>query len=116
MTTFTTEDREWAYWNTYDCPKYSEQTEIKFFWPLTEQLEFDLDYGPIHIHSIQSPVYQFTYTNPTWTTGIDPTLSINPTNSVGQLNIGGISIGLEKKPNVLQRVLHKLLGFDWKDK
>ena len=50
MTTFTSEDREWAYWDNYVCPKYSQQTEIKFFWPLTEQLELNLDYGPTHLH------------------------------------------------------------------
>ena len=113
MTTFTTEDREWAYWNTYDCPRYSEQTEIKFFWPLTEQMELDLDYGPTHLHyrakgvagihsiAIRGSTYEFA----------GSTLS----DSVGYLNIGGISIGLKKKPNAFRRLLHKILGFNWKD-
>jgi hypothetical protein len=29
---------------------YSSQSEIKFFWPLTEQIELDLDYGPTHLY------------------------------------------------------------------
>ena len=26
------------------------QQEIKFFWPLTEQIELDLNYGPTHFY------------------------------------------------------------------
>jgi hypothetical protein len=126
MTTFTTEDREWAFWNTYDCPKYSKQVEIEFFWPLTEQTELDLDYGPTHLHyraqgiagvhsmPIQGSTHEFT-TVPT-TTSITPTLSVSPSNSVGQLNIGGIQIGMEKKPKWHQKALFKILGFQWKDR
>jgi len=125
MTTFTTEDREWAYWNTYDCPKYSKQIEIEFFWPLTEQIPLDLEYGPTHLHyraqgiagvhsmPIQGSIHEFTIV-PT-TTSITPTLSVSPTNSVGQLNIGGIQIGMENKPKWYQKVLYKLLGFNWRN-
>jgi len=28
----------------------NEQLPIKFFWPLTEQMELDLEYGPTHLH------------------------------------------------------------------
>ena len=126
MTTFTTEDREWAYWNTYDCPKYNKQDEIKFFWPLTEQMELNLDYGPTHLyyraqgiagtHGIPIQGSIFEYKGATGSTNITPSLSVTPTNSVGELRIGGISIGLDTKPNIIRRALHKLLGFNWKDK
>lgn len=29
---------------------YLSQSEIEFFWPLTEQIELDLDYGPTHLY------------------------------------------------------------------
>jgi hypothetical protein len=110
----------------YADPVYKDpkQTEFKFFWPLTEQIELDLDYGPTHIHyrakgiagvhsmPIGGSVYEFT----TIATNIAPTLSVKPTNSVGQLNIGGISVGLENQPKWYSRLLYKLLGFNWKDK
>lgn len=97
-----------------------KQTEIKFFWPLTEQIPLDLDYTDcerpkLSVDTRFSTGTTYAFAEPTWTTNIAPTLSVQPTNSVGQLNIGGIQIGLEKKPNLLQRLLHKLLGFDWKD-
>ena len=122
MTTFTTEDREWAYWNTYNCPKYSDQTEIKFFWPLTEQIDLELDFtGCENLKYTYSGItgssgQTFTFDAPTWTTGINPSLSVSAVDSVGELKIGGISIGLDTKPNIMRRALHKLLGFDWKDK
>jgi hypothetical protein len=110
----------------YSDPEYKDpkQTEFKFFWPLTEQIELDLDYGPTHLHyrakgiagvhsmPIGGSVYEFT----TVATNISPTLSVKPTNSVGQLNIGGISVGLENEPKWYSRLLYKLLGFNWKDK
>jgi hypothetical protein len=123
MTTFTTEDREWAFWHTYDTPKYSRQVEIPFFWPLTEQMELDLEYGPTHLHyraqgiagvssmPIQGSIYEYTTVTMAPNT---TTLSVNPQNSVGQLNIGGISVGLENEPKWYQKVMYKLLGFDWK--
>jgi hypothetical protein len=101
------------------------QTEIEFFWPLTEQIPLDLDYGPTHlyyraqgiagVHSmpIQGSIYEYT------TVAMAPnttTLSVQPQNSVGQLNIGGIQIGMEEEPKWYQKVLYKLLGFNWKNK
>ena len=96
-----------------------QQTEIKFFWPLTEQTELDLDYGwPTHLHHKArglGSIYEFT-TGAISTTAINPQLTITPNNPVGTLSIGGVNIGLEKKPTWLQKQLHKLLGFNWKDK
>ena len=101
-----------------------QQTEIKFFWPLTEQTELDLDYGPTHIHyrakgiagvhsmPIGGSIYEFTTVA---SVPITPSISIQPTNSVGNLNLGGVSIGMQNKPKWYQRLLYKLLGFNWKD-
>jgi len=112
MTTFTSEDREWAFWNTYTCPKYSRQTEIQFFWPLTEQLELNLDYGPTHIHyraqgiagtsstPILGSIHEFKKT-PTWTTSIN-------------VDTNNITITSSNKPPLYRRILYKLLGINWK--
>jgi hypothetical protein len=141
MTTFTSEDRikaqaipeptweeRWGKkWVDGVRKGWNNQIDIVWFWPLTEQTELDLDYGPTHnyyraagiagVYSIpiQGSIHEYSDVTTTWATNIAPTLSINPTNSVGQLSIGGINIGLEKKPNLFQRVLHKLIGFNWKD-
>jgi hypothetical protein len=122
MTTFTTEDR--IFTAQYPWPaqpwanaKDYRQAEIPFFWPLTEQIPLGLDYTGCEKPKITTinPV-TFSVSNATWSTNISPTLSVKPQNSVGQLNIGGIEIGLEKEPKWHQKVLYKLLGFNWKNK
>ena len=117
-----------SHYHPLEQPWYStkdyRQTEIPFFWPLREQIPLDLDYGP---SELLKECYRSTYTiqdvpgitlcsTPTWTTNIAPSLSVKPQNSVGQLNIGGIEIGLEKEPKWHQKVLYRLLGFNWKNK
>ena len=96
------------------------QTHIQFFWPLTEQIGLDLDHkgceGPKLSVPYSSTGPTFAISNATWTTNIAPTLSVSPTNSVGQLNIGGVQIGMENKPKWYQKVLYNLMGFNWKDK
>ena len=141
MTTFTTEDRiqfekpseptweeKWGKtWVNAIRKGWNNQTDIAWFWPLTEQTELDLDYGPTHLHyraqgiagvhsmPIGGSIHEFTTVATRWATNIAPTLSVHPQNSVGQLNIGGVQIGMEKEPSWIQKLLYKLLGFDWKD-
>ena len=96
---------------------YQVQQEIKFFWPLTEQIPLGLDYTDCAKPPVVLTEHQGLFTTgATWTTAINPQLTVTPINSVGELSIGGIKIGLEKKPTWLQKQLHKLLGFNWKDK
>jgi hypothetical protein len=124
MTTFTSEDRISATVDTFKWNPYQQQESIQFFWPLTEQIPLELDYTECVKYSnlLTYPLNDGTaiYTMPLWgaigTNSITPQLTITPSNPIGTLSIGGINIGLEKKPNLLQRLLHKLLGFDWKDK
>ena len=94
------------------------QTQIEFFWPLTEQIPLDLDYTgcdttPKLVFSTGTTV---AFAEPTWATSIAPTLTVSPTDAVGTLSIGGVQVGMEKEPNWLQRILYKALGFDWKNK
>ena len=98
------------------------ELELVQFWPLTEQIPLDLDFEGCDTKPkiTTSPyIYGGTTDGLTWSTvatNIAPQLTVDPINSVGQLSIGGIRVGLEKKPSWLQRKLHKLLGFNWRDK
>ena len=131
MTTFTSEDRisstsftQHLWPEFWTNAKDYRQSEIQFFFPLTEQIELDLDYGPTHLHyrakgiagvhsmPIQGTTYEFT----TVATNIAPQLTITPNNSVGEIHIGNIRVGLEKKPSWYQRVMYRLLGFNWRNK
>jgi hypothetical protein len=103
----------------------SKQAEFKFFWPLTEQIPLGLDYTNCEKPKLSVPTITtiddftgkiYSMSNSTWSTNISPTLSVQPQNSVGQLNIGGISVGLEKQPTWYQKVLYRLLGFNWRKK
>ena len=87
------------------------QLEIQYFFPLTEQIPLDLEYGPTHLHyraqgiagtsstPILGSIYEFTST-PTWTT------CINIDNN--------ITITSKNKQPLYRRVLFKLLGINWK--
>jgi hypothetical protein len=132
MTTFTSDDRisssEYFTKGSWANAKDYRQTEISFFWPLTEQIPLDLDYGPTHLHfrakgiagvhsmPIGGSIYEFTTVSTVASTINTPTLSVHPQNSVGQLNIGGIQIGMEKQPTWYQKIIYRLLGFNWKNK
>lgn len=93
------------------------QLEIQYFFPLTEQIPLDLDYIDCP-NSGKSVLFSegtnLTFATPTWSTNISPQLTITPINSVGQLSIGGISVGLESEPKWYQKLLYKALGFKWK--
>lgn len=101
-------------WNT--------QTTIQYFWPLTEQEELGLNFEGCEkpkLTTVSSGSgVTFCFPDATWgTTTINSNiLSINPSDPVGQLSIGGVHIGIEKKPSWLQKQLYKLMGFNWKDK
>ena len=123
MTTFTTEDKEYFAQNPWPqpwaSPKDYRQSEIEFFFPLTEQIPLGLDYNgcgkpKVTVTAIGGTT-GFYFANTT-ISNIAPTLSVQPQNSVGQLKIGGISVGLEKQPKWYHKVLYKLLGFSWKDR
>lgn len=109
------------FWESENKQQYNpNQTEIQFFWPLTEQIPLDLDYTNCEKEKVYTTDYNLATTiafhTPTWTTSVAPYLSVDPVNSVGYLSIGGVKVGLETKPNLVQKVLYKLLGFNWKKK
>jgi hypothetical protein len=120
MTTFTTEDRIFSAQDPWPNPwadaKNYRQAEIEFFFPLTEQIPLNLDYTDCAKPKLTLSTGPYTFnTGLSWST-TTPQLTVHSTNSVGQLNIGGISVALEKQPKWYQRLLFKLLGFNWKDR
>jgi hypothetical protein len=98
--------------------KDPKQLEMEFLWPHNAiQLDLGLEvFEAKKLYTVDNSLGSpFLFGTATGTT-IAPTLSVAPTNSVGQLSIGSIQIGIEKKPKWHQRVLYKLLGFNWNDK
>ena len=95
------------------------ELELVQFFPLTEQIPLDLDVEGCDTKPKITYLYGTVTDGITWSTvatNMAPQLTITPIDSVGELSIGGINVGLEKKPTWLQRRLHKLLGFNWRDK
>lgn len=94
------------------------QQQIEFFWPLTEQIPLELDYTGCtkEEKSVLFSEGTTVFYEPTWSTTIAPQLTVSPINSVGQLSIGGIQVGMESEPTWYQKLLYKALGFNWKDK
>jgi hypothetical protein len=109
-----------------DCGDGMIQQQIEFFWPLTEQIPLDLDFSQCSPHEYYLRVQGIgrvgpyptgmVYKEATWTTNNAPQLTVTPIDSVGQLSIGGINVGLETEPKWYQKLLYKALGFKWKDK
>jgi hypothetical protein len=110
-------------WDKETPYKDLNQLEMEFLWPHRGiQLSLDLDTEGCDTRQklYAGPAnYSFGTCNVPLGVGmttINSTLSVSPTNSVGELSIGGVNIGIEKKPSVLQKVLYKLLGFKWSER
>jgi hypothetical protein len=110
-------------WNDtpYRDPK---QLEMEFLWPHNGiQLGLDLnrpeqpkDKSPFVVSA--NTGLTFVGVNQTWgTTTINSSqLEVNIADAVGELKIGGMTVGLKESPKWYQRLLYKILGFNWKDK
>jgi len=97
-----------------------KQLELEMFFPLTEQIPLDLDYGPTHLYfrakgvagtssmPIRGSIYEFTTV---------PSVPI-ATLTASHLNIDVQSTTLrtETKPPLYRRVLYRLLGLKWETK
>ena len=88
------------------------QTEIKFFWPLTEQIPLDLNYKECDKPLLTAPTLSNQYltinNGGTWTTGLVAShLNIDVDTTV---------IKTKGKPPLIRRGLYKLLGLKWESK
>jgi hypothetical protein len=94
-----------------------KQQEIKFFWPLTEQIPLDLDFSQCSAHEYYirakgiAGVHGPYPTGMTYVTAADTTaLSIVSTNLV--LDVDKTTVKVNNIP-WYRRVLYKLLGIKW---
>ena len=87
------------------------QLEIKYFWPLTEQIELDLDYSNCHKPKIEwSPIDRSLYT---FANGNKNT-TISASHLV--LDIDTTTVKTKCKPNILSRCIYRLIGLKWEVK
>ena len=88
-----------------------QQLEIKFFWPLTEQIPLDLDYtgcessklSPLKLHSN----YTIQNINHTNTSFVASNLSIDVDTTI---------IKTKDEPPFYRKMLYKMMGIKWEKK
>ena len=89
------------------------QLEIKYFWPLTEQIELDLDYSNCHKPKIEwSSIDRSLYTFADGGGTISTTISASHL----VLDIDTTTVKFKRKPSILSRCIYRLIGFKWEVK
>lgn len=91
------------------------QQEIKFFWPLTEQIPLDLDYSVcvkpnLYVNSTITSSYAFDGNSGLTTSVIE--CRVNPSEMT--VAVDKLTFTLKDKPNVLRRLVYKIIGVNWK--
>ena len=90
-----------------------QQQEIKFFWPLTEQIPLELDYTGCEKPKIEVPDVLglgLCFAQPgTWGTTVLTTSTL-------EINTDTTTFTVADKPNMLKRGLLHILGIKWKVK
>jgi hypothetical protein len=97
------------------------QTEIQFFWPLTEQINLNLDFKPCEEYNEEQRKKQnyIGYTLNTWG-AVSPTAFTTISNNLGNpsftINIDAMPITIvsKKKPNFIIKFIYKSMGMKWK--
>lgn len=87
------------------------QQQIEFFWPLTEQIELDLDYERCKI-----PVNWTTQTITTLSGGLSNTIvTTTPvwTTTSFKMQENQTIMLVQKEPNFIRKFIYKLIGFKW---
>jgi hypothetical protein len=88
------------------------QTEIKFFWPLTEQLPLDLNYKECDKPLLTAPTLSNQYltinNGGTWTTGLVA--------SHLNIDVDTTTVKLKEKPGLCRKTILKCLGLKWEIK
>lgn len=88
------------------------QLEIKYFWPLTEQIELDLDYIDCHKPKIDwSPIDKSLYII---ANGNTTSTIISAAHLV--LDIDTTTVTVKHKPSILSRCIYRIIGLKWKIK
>lgn len=86
------------------------QQELKFFWPLTEQIPLDLDYSECERPKLSVPISAATncVLTPIWD-------NANVTFTAAHLNLDveSTTVKLKDKPGFIRRSLYDCLGLKW---
>ena len=88
------------------------QQELKFFWPLTEQIPFDLDYSDCERPKLSLPISAATNCVLTSRSNWDNTI-VNFTASHLNLDVESTTVKLKDKPGFIRRSLYDCLGLKW---
>lgn len=90
------------------CDMY--QQEMKFFWPLTEQIPLDLDYSVC-----EKPKLSTTISSGLTNISFDINGTMNSTITAAhiKLDVDTTTIKLKKKPNPLRCIFYRILGLKW---
>lgn len=95
------------------------QQEIKFFWPLTEQIPLELDYSECDTRynncTIKSSCGTIAISNgaTSWATTNLSITSDRIEASIG-IETPGLTMQVKKKPNIVRRALYKVLDINWR--
>lgn len=87
------------------------QLEIQYFWPLTEQIELDLDYS-----GCNTKYTSIGYSNAVLSSAFQGDIHWGNGNNAGQMAMR-IPIDMiflvEKEPNFIRKLIYKLIGLKW---
>ena len=103
------------------------QMQIEFFWPLTEQIELDLDYTRTYDYQFEKSKFAIAAqsgqvltiangnTSAIWMSTNDIQTAKLTVTSQG-IETPEITFTLNKKPFIIKRLVYKFLGIKWKVK
>lgn len=104
-------------WPKIDYNYNPNQKQIEFFWPLTEQINLDLDFSECDTRSkITTFGISNGATSNTVLSMVDSNLSWTTSINTDTIETKEITFTLNKKPFIIKRMMYNLLGIKWKIK
>ena len=88
------------------------QQEIKFFWPLREQIPLELDYTNCEKPklTVSQPTGQTFFTNGT-TAATWVAMEVSPQRL--SIDVEEVIFKQRKQPSLLRRIVYKIIGLKW---
>ena len=89
------------------------QQEIKFFWPLTEQIPLDLDYADCERPklTVVNPSSALTFVTNGTTSAQWVAMSISPERLI--VDVEEVTFKQRTKPSLFRRLIYKIIGVKW---
>ena len=93
--------------------KKMHQQEIKFFWPLTEQVPLDLDYADCEAPklTVTSESSGLTFLTNGTTAATWVAMEVNPQRL--SIDVEEVIFKQRKQPSWLRRIVYKIIGLKW---